>query len=89
MDIQCFIDILSHHISKEQIDVILEEIHEAQDENDEGRCPICGCNCIAVDADGNTVEEDSKDWVAYRAQHSDDCPEVLLTIRSRMLAVKA
>jgi hypothetical protein len=78
MDIECFVQLLVKHVTREQIDALLEEITAAEDG---GHCPICCEDDIPVDKDGNEIEgDDMEDTFEWREKHTDKCPVTYLEI---------
>lgn len=78
MDIKCFVQLLVKHVTKEQINALLEEITAA---DDDGHCPICGEEDIPVDEQGNTIEgDDMEETFEWQEKHTEDCPVTYLEI---------
>ena len=77
MPIEALTGVLIKHLKREQLDDILQAISDELGEY--GQCPLCGCEDMPVDEDGNAIEDDDVSMAdEWREVHDDDCPVTLI-----------
>jgi hypothetical protein len=76
-DIDTFLGVITKHMSRDHLHEILEAITTELGEY--GSCPLCGCEDIPVDRDGNEIESDDvSEAYEWREVHEDDCPVTII-----------
>ena len=72
MDIECFVQVIAKHVTKEQVEAILQEFSDA---DDNGHCAVCGRDDVPVDEQGKEIEGDDMENVwEYQERHVEGCP---------------